>query len=770
MTRSLQSGQLALSALLLLVLSCAQPLPILILTEPVRQAGISVDGSGIATMTWQSAIDQQGDSQFIVTRRAAPAPEPQRPEEGPTPAVGDLFDGGEVVYVGPARFGGEFTDIRTPCGPTIWSIYHHSVERAQFSEPVHVEASAQYLPGVAENLDVSVSDRVELRWRWPFSKRSDTLARIYHSHVDFPASPTGAFVGESTEPVWSEPTRAGISYYSVFLCNPCGTCNDTAVTITVTQPEAVDHELKSFTFNQGVNVLIQGETPPFNVPVIAHRPAMVCAEAGTVSGEDNLDTILLEATSWLNGSVHERHEFGTDNLSPNLVEGCYELPASFFELGMRFNLNIKLARPWLELDTSNDSAVPLPGGIDLEVTQVPPLEVTVIPVRWSTNEPPDTSDEEIQGLSEWLLRLYPVDSVEMVVHPMVYTYDGSLVSQNNWGGLLSEIRQINNMEIPEPNKNYYVGYFINPGQFGGGLGYVPSSFPQPASVVNGNRFSAGVSRTAFIFAHEIGHNHSQRHVGGDCGSTGLDPTFPYPDSTIGRIGWDILSDQWVDPVSTFDMMSYCDPSWQSDFGYSKAYEWDKRIAPFPSSPALFPNDGEGLYLSAIVSPDLDVDIRGFWQINDLPETNSRGEWRIELLNASGNLLSEQWTTPIEEDNGVNVLLDVSFPGVTTAVGSVRIWRNTLLISEVQAGSASPILPPAYTRVPGGISIMAHQDPDVEWVVRLSKPGSDRYRVYGFGSADQAVFVPATFSQSEQLEIALRRGLENALYTFETQTM
>lgn len=66
-----------------------------------------------------------------------------------------------------------------------------------------------------------------------------------------------------------------------------------------------------------------------------------------------------------------------------------------------------------------------------------------------------------------------------------------------------------------------------------------------------------------IIAHELGHNLNLRHA--PCGgAAGPDPEYPYPDGSIGTWGYDFGSDSPVHP-STSELMSYCGPSWISDF-------------------------------------------------------------------------------------------------------------------------------------------------------------------------------------------------------------
>ena len=77
-------------------------------------------------------------------------------------------------------------------------------------------------------------------------------------------------------------------------------------------------------------------------------------------------------------------------------------------------------------------------------------------------------------------------------------------------------------------------------------------------------------------AHEVGHAHGLLHA--PCGGAGgPDPNYPtdpaHAQARIGVWGYDqitsVLFDPLVDKGAVKDMMSYCSPTWISDFHYAK---------------------------------------------------------------------------------------------------------------------------------------------------------------------------------------------------------
>jgi hypothetical protein len=100
---------------------------------------------------------------------------------------------------------------------------------------------------------------------------------------------------------------------------------------------------------------------------------------------------------------------------------------------------------------------------------------------------------------------------------------------------------------------------------GGGYGYGLLPVPVAATPVD----PARPGDSAQLMVHETGHNMGRGHA--PCGTAGTDAGFPYDDGTIGAKGFSVLTHELFDPATTYDYMSYCSPSWTSDFGWERAY-------------------------------------------------------------------------------------------------------------------------------------------------------------------------------------------------------
>ena len=77
-----------------------------------------------------------------------------------------------------------------------------------------------------------------------------------------------------------------------------------------------------------------------------------------------------------------------------------------------------------------------------------------------------------------------------------------------------------------------------------------------------------VPGSANTVAHELGHALGLPHA--PCGIEGA--PFPYPDAEDRQLGLRPVSGTLKDPAQNYDMMSYCEPAFISDFNYERLFE------------------------------------------------------------------------------------------------------------------------------------------------------------------------------------------------------
>ena len=202
--------------------------------------------------------------------------------------------------------------------------------------------------------------------------------------------------------------------------------------------------------------------------------------------------------------------------------------------------------------------IPAAGRLAVDVRDLPPFELTVVPFLWAAA--PDSSildavrgmaaDPQGHALLADVRGLLPVGALEVTAHEPV------LSSSNDARRLLEETEAI---RVLEGGGDHYLGTMAGPvtGPFGTALlpGRAGFSIPESGTI-----------------AHELGHNLGLRHA--PCGGAGgPDPSFPHPDGSAGAWGYDFARGELVHPT-TPDLMSYCGPpDGISDYHFANALRY-----------------------------------------------------------------------------------------------------------------------------------------------------------------------------------------------------
>ena len=211
------------------------------------------------------------------------------------------------------------------------------------------------------------------------------------------------------------------------------------------------------------------------------------------------------------------------------------------------------------------SVIPEAGRLAIEVLDVPPLNLTIIPLVWS--EEPDltvVTETELLNPEDDLFRLtrdlLPVRDFHLRRLEPVYTSVDPVFDTET--GLFEIVMAI---QKTDGRGGHYMGILS-------GLG--GKAAQTTALTLSG--------LDAATIAHELGHNMLLQHA--PCGVSSWDRFYPYPEGNVGTWGYDFLTGELVSP-DTADLMSYCGPpDWISDYNFSKAIrfrqtdEYKKRIA------------------------------------------------------------------------------------------------------------------------------------------------------------------------------------------------
>lgn len=213
------------------------------------------------------------------------------------------------------------------------------------------------------------------------------------------------------------------------------------------------------------------------------------------------------------------------------------------------------------------------------------MKVVVVPIAYDfggCSTVFDTSDESIAKYEDAMFQQNGLESIQTEIHAPMTVNDLDLTSGNGFFGLLNRIVNLRASESPDPNV-YYYGLFDNCGACigdGGGclLGVAPGT-PGSSMGEAGSRAAIGVQYLngnevgIETYVHEIGHTQGRAHVacpGG--GAAGADPSFPHADGKIGVWGFGVRDFQIRASNTHTDYMSYCNPTWVSDWQWRATFE------------------------------------------------------------------------------------------------------------------------------------------------------------------------------------------------------
>lgn len=276
------------------------------------------------------------------------------------------------------------------------------------------------------------------------------------------------------------------------------------------------------------------------------------------------------------------------------------------------------------VDADPDDAVPETNESNNSLTLQPtvretnPLPITAVPVVWSGKT------GRVVDVKQRVTQLWPLHDIAVKTHaPYTYTPSGSY----SWSELLSDLGALRRAD---GSSRYYVGFV--PGQPATGtvgIGYVGS----PTCAVKDDS-----SATPDIVAHELGHNFGLDHA--PCGTTG-DANYPYSNARLGTQGWDYVRQAIVAPTSAYDVMSYCDPDWVSDYNYEKVQSWLQAHPPVAPTAAMalggtaasFPRS-EAFVVSGVMTPG-GIVLRPVQRLEVSEEQPEAGEYTLRAWTAKG---------------------------------------------------------------------------------------------------------------------------------------
>ncbi|MCY3698860.1 MAG: Ig-like domain-containing protein [Gemmatimonadetes bacterium] len=320
--------------------------------------------------------------------------------------------------------------------------------------------------------------------------------------------------------------------------------------------------------------LIQAaQSREFPVPLVAGREALLRV---FVSSEQETGAMLppVRVTFFVDGAeVHvEDIPAGSSAIPTEVQEGELDLSphavisADVIQPGLEMVVEVD-PDGTLDPNLGVSKRIPESGRMTVDVRAVPPLLLTLLPMVWTGDNDREAATFVSTANPEddffWQTRTYlPVSDIEMTRHASV------TVDSNDSGDLIADVGRI---RVMEEGVGHWMGLIPD---IGGNIAG-RATFPFFSDEIPYSGKVAISVLSAETFAHELGHNLSLFHAECSGNEGGPDPSFPYEGGRIGIWGWDSRDGgSLVDPASPVrDFMSYCDPTWVSDYYFANALRY-----------------------------------------------------------------------------------------------------------------------------------------------------------------------------------------------------
>lgn len=334
---------------------------------------------------------------------------------------------------------------------------------------------------------------------------------------------------------------------------------------TCENPEQVAVSLPIVYLTQSV------QSPSGRVQLVANREALLRVFLTAEEPRGFFEPVVVAVFTRAGTEVHRVQMVRADDRIPGEADES--------DLGMSYNAviparviapNVRMA---VEVDPEgtvpfapeSGTRFPAEGSDSLRVVEVPPMQLTVVPVLEALQ--PDTSVLEwthgINGDSPQLGLLrhaFPFSQFRAKARESHVT-SLDLTSEDDQWRLVLELEAL---RTSDGATGYYYGAAASVN------GYVRGRARVPGWASMGKAWATEI-------AHEIGHNVSLNHA--PCGNPpNVDTGYPYRDGSIGMWGYDFRDGSLLSPEVRRDIMGYCyNQGWLSDFHFRRVISHRNRV-------------------------------------------------------------------------------------------------------------------------------------------------------------------------------------------------
>lgn len=440
--------------------------------------------------------------------------------------------------------------------------------------------------------------------------------------------------------------------------------------------------INRFYINQSVPAQDSEQETNDKVPLVAGKQGLLRVFA-TPSGNNAQEPVL---------RVHYRladNSTGQIDIAPPSNGLSNQEDESTLRENYNYTINANLMQPGLqlyfELDPDNlipeinddNNRYPATGYISLDIRSVPTLDIVAVPINVNNGGAPSLTVNTVRSKLRLASALYPFQQINIRIHASISF--NNLNNGDEWVNMLQKLADIRNSEVSNTSKTLYVGLIDNSpdGSRTAGIGYRPGFT------------SVSLQNSPVTIAHELGHNFNLEHA--PCGGpSDPDASYPYSGAIIGISGYDILTGLLKSP-SLRDLMSYCGPSWVSDYNYKKVYSYRQlrfsRSLYQPQAYQAPPEPEPVLMVSGIINHGK-AEIKRVFQLQAYSHTSTKHDsYQLQIYGESDELLHTQSFQTKAIDHSPNHHFNIMVPATVLngqIIKRLAIYHNTTLLTERQS--------------------------------------------------------------------------------------